>query len=280
MIRQTGGSALAATSTRSRSCSRAMAQRLGQRLHAELLSVGADEQDLASADAVVDPGVVCGDVITSSAGTTRNDGGHGKSAIGRPSHHRSARWPPDGCGAVGTTNPELGPDTGAGRVGTIASSAVPLPCSVVKTAGYQREWPLDTVGRAPARAEPRNRSGADLGPPGRECRSGRRAHARGGGGGPGELRQLRGCSPPRRSSTSSPTTPSASGSSPSCICTPDDTAAAPNLGGGRPRHRRHRRARRRAGRPPRPARRARSATRSPSSASPSSRRAGAPSGDA
>ena len=58
MIRQTGGFALGATSTRSSSCSRAMCQRLGQRPHPELLAVCGDQQHLAGPDAVVDPGFV------------------------------------------------------------------------------------------------------------------------------------------------------------------------------------------------------------------------------
>jgi hypothetical protein len=40
-------------------------ERLRERLDAELLSPGADEEDLAGPNPVVDPGVVCGYVITS-----------------------------------------------------------------------------------------------------------------------------------------------------------------------------------------------------------------------
>src|SRR6185503_5187274 len=36
-------------------------QRFGQRLHAVLRTVGADQSDLTSADAIVDAGLVCGD---------------------------------------------------------------------------------------------------------------------------------------------------------------------------------------------------------------------------
>jgi hypothetical protein len=40
-------------------------ERLRQRLDPELLTSGPDEQDLACSNPVVDPGVVCGYVITS-----------------------------------------------------------------------------------------------------------------------------------------------------------------------------------------------------------------------
>jgi hypothetical protein len=43
---------------------------LGQRSDPELLPVLADQPDLAGPDAVVDPGLVCGYVITSLVGTT------------------------------------------------------------------------------------------------------------------------------------------------------------------------------------------------------------------
>src|SRR2546430_2239452 len=74
-------------------------ERLRQRLDPELLAPGSDEQDLAGPNPVVDPGVVCGYVITSliallnwvrcpasiRPGTPgREDGGLGKSAIARP----------------------------------------------------------------------------------------------------------------------------------------------------------------------------------------------------
>src|SRR6185436_13595553 len=39
-------------------------QRCGERLHTELRTVGADEAHLAGSDPVVDPGVLCGYVIT------------------------------------------------------------------------------------------------------------------------------------------------------------------------------------------------------------------------
>ena len=121
MIRHTGGLALGATSTRSSSSSRAIGERLRQRLDPELLALGADEQDLAGPNPVVDPGVVCGYVITSllallnwvrrprthPPGTPGRDadGGLGKSAIARP------------LGAAVTTDPGSHGLAAGGKVG-------------------------------------------------------------------------------------------------------------------------------------------------------------------
>ena len=55
MIRQTGGLAMGATSTRSRSSPRAIVERFGQRLDPELLAVGVDQAHLSGTNAVVDP---------------------------------------------------------------------------------------------------------------------------------------------------------------------------------------------------------------------------------
>ena len=57
MIRHTGGFAVGATSTRSRSCCPGELERLPGRADAQLLSLLIDEADLLDADAVVDPEV-------------------------------------------------------------------------------------------------------------------------------------------------------------------------------------------------------------------------------
>ena len=63
-----------------------LGQRLGQGPDPELLAVGADEEDLAGSDAVVDPDLVCSYVVTcfigelppgAEPGPGRDDGGHG-----------------------------------------------------------------------------------------------------------------------------------------------------------------------------------------------------------
>ena len=64
-----------------------LGQRLGQGADPQLLAVGADEEDLAGSDAVVDPDLVCSYVVTCfigelppggrKPGPGRDDGGHG-----------------------------------------------------------------------------------------------------------------------------------------------------------------------------------------------------------
>src|SRR5205823_13084302 len=62
-----------------------LGQRLGQGSDPQLFALGADEEDLAGSDAVVDPDLVCSYVVTSFIGGRspskswpgRDDGGHG-----------------------------------------------------------------------------------------------------------------------------------------------------------------------------------------------------------
>ena len=175
MIRQTGGSALGATSTRSSSCSRAMCQRFGQGLDPELLSVGTDEEDLAGADAVVDPDLVCSYVVTCfvrgflrgrNLGPDATMADTGMSAIKRPARDGGrATCGPGAPGAIGCWVLR------GGRVGTAArmNARVPLPCS----AGCDRISCQDTRVSSiwTPSGEHRPEAGAE---PGRQLRRSRR----------------------------------------------------------------------------------------------------------
>ena len=115
-----------------------LCERFREGLDAELLPFGTDEEDLAGSDAVVDPDLVCGYLVTcfigawlpqSAArgrcwnGSGREDGGHGKCPPCPRSAHTRERWcRPD---TRTRTHPECrgwpGGDDGVSR------SEVPLP---------------------------------------------------------------------------------------------------------------------------------------------------------
>ena len=156
---------MGATSTRSSSCSRAMASACGQRPHSELFAVCGDQQHLSGADAVVDPCFVggCDAGITShrsAPACTLADGGHFDEKrpprdLGRPKRGRPGLG---GSAPIGT-RADLGTRTPAGwghrwpmRRWRGRALGVPLP-NLIVVRGYQGEQPLDTLrrGAGPAR---------------------------------------------------------------------------------------------------------------------------------
>ena len=73
MMRQTGGLAIVGHLDQVEVVLTGELQRLGQRLDAELLPVGADQANLTGPDAVVDPGLVVGRrALLSAAHSCRN----------------------------------------------------------------------------------------------------------------------------------------------------------------------------------------------------------------
>ena len=155
MIRQTGRVGVGRDLDQVELLLAGLGQRLGQGPDPELLAVGADEEDLAGSDAVVDPDLVCSYVVTSSSeflrgGTWTRDAtmaDTGMSAIRRSAQHlrcwsgshnmRTRRtWSVAWCSVAGW-----------GR------SGIPLPCIPVLRPdflpGYTGEQHLDTIRRAP-----------------------------------------------------------------------------------------------------------------------------------
>jgi len=108
-------------------------ERLRQRLDPELLAPGPDEQDLACANPVVDPGVVCGYVITSLIALlnwVRRPASIRLGAPGRDAKMADSGSPPSFDRWGGRDNePGLGPARRYGRVGRVGKAANAGPTS-------------------------------------------------------------------------------------------------------------------------------------------------------